>query len=86
MPFCLKNAKATYQQLVNNIFEDQIGHNMEVYVDDMLIKIHARESHVEDLEDLHHPTQISYESESGQIHLRSDVREVPQIHDIPSRA
>ncbi|XP_077247219.1 uncharacterized protein LOC143886934 [Tasmannia lanceolata] len=38
MPFGLKNAGATYQRLVNKLFQNQIGHNMEVYVDDMLVK------------------------------------------------
>ncbi|KAL5779170.1 hypothetical protein ACOSQ2_009907 [Xanthoceras sorbifolium] len=38
MPFGLKNAGATYQRLVNRMFEGQIGRNMEVYVDDMLTK------------------------------------------------
>ncbi|KAL0455573.1 UNVERIFIED_CONTAM: hypothetical protein Slati_0896500 [Sesamum latifolium] len=38
MPFGLKNAGATYQILVNKIFRPQLGRNMEVYVDDMLVK------------------------------------------------
>jgi hypothetical protein len=38
MPFSLKNAGATYQRLVNKMFQAQIGRNMEVYVDDMLVK------------------------------------------------
>ncbi|KAL0463124.1 UNVERIFIED_CONTAM: Retrovirus-related Pol polyprotein from transposon opus [Sesamum latifolium] len=38
MPFGLKNAGATYQRLVDRIFRPQIGRNVEVYVDDMLVK------------------------------------------------
>ena len=38
MPFGLKNVGATYQRLVNHIFRPQIGRNVEVYVDDMLVK------------------------------------------------
>ena len=38
MPFGLKNAGETYQQLVNHMFKELIGVNMEVYVDDMLVK------------------------------------------------
>ena len=38
MPFGLKNAGATYQRLVNHMFRPQIGRNIEVYVDDMLVK------------------------------------------------
>ena len=38
MPFRLKNEGATYQRLVNKMFSKQIGRNMEVYVDNMLVK------------------------------------------------
>ena len=38
MPFGLKNIGAMYQRLVNQMFNKQIGRNMEVYVDDMLVK------------------------------------------------
>ena len=38
MPFGLKNAGETYQRLVNHMFHPQIGRNVEVYVDDMLVK------------------------------------------------
>lgn len=38
MPFGLKNAGATYQRLVNHMFRPQIGRNVKVYVDDMLVK------------------------------------------------
>ena len=33
MPFGLKNARATYQRLVNRMFSHHIGRNVEVYVD-----------------------------------------------------
>ena len=49
MPFGLKNASATYQRLVNQIFEKQIGRNVEVYVDDMLVKSKEEEDHLDDL-------------------------------------
>ena len=39
MPFGLKNARATYQRLVNKMFQKQIGASMEVYIDDMLVKL-----------------------------------------------
>lgn len=38
MPFWFKNAQAEFQQMVNNIFGDQISWNMEVYVDDIIWK------------------------------------------------
>ncbi|GKE53660.1 reverse transcriptase domain-containing protein [Tanacetum coccineum] len=40
MPFGLKNAATTYQRLVDKAFQKQIGRNLEVYVDDLVIKIH----------------------------------------------
>ena len=52
MPFGLKNAGATYQRLVNKIFKEQIGRNMEVYVDDMLVKSKSSRNHVADLEEI----------------------------------
>lgn len=48
MPFRLKNAGATYQRLVNRMFRDLIGKNMEVYVDDMLVKSKKADWHVQD--------------------------------------
>nr|GEX52800.1 reverse transcriptase domain-containing protein [Tanacetum cinerariifolium] len=36
MPFGLKNTGATYQRLVDKVFNNQLGQNLEAYVDDML--------------------------------------------------
>ena len=46
MPFGLKNAGATYQRLVNKMFQKQIGASMEVYIDDMLVKSTTAELHI----------------------------------------
>jgi hypothetical protein len=51
MPFGLKNAGATYQRLVNRMFEKQMGRNVEVYVDDMLVKSTKALDHVSDLKE-----------------------------------
>ena len=51
MPFGLKNAGATYQRLVNKMFSKQIDRNMEVYVDDMLIKSKEELAHVDNLKE-----------------------------------
>ncbi|KAL0301501.1 UNVERIFIED_CONTAM: Retrovirus-related Pol polyprotein from transposon [Sesamum radiatum] len=51
MLFGLKNAGATYQRLVDKIFQPQLGRNMEVYMDDMLVKSKEACSHVEHLEE-----------------------------------
>ena len=49
MPFGLKNAGATYQRLVNKMFNKKIGSNMEVYMDDMLVKIKEELTYLNDL-------------------------------------
>ena len=51
MPFGLKNAGATYQRLVNHMFRLQIGRNVEVYVDDMLVKSQDEGEHLNDLQE-----------------------------------
>ena len=51
MPFGLKNAGATYQRLVNKMFNKQIDKNMEVYVDDMLVKSKEELTHLDDLKE-----------------------------------
>ncbi|XP_050242153.1 uncharacterized protein LOC126691124 [Quercus robur] len=51
MPFGLKNAGATYQRLVNHMFRPQIGRNVEVYVDDMLVKSQDEGRHLDDLQE-----------------------------------
>ncbi|XP_073137071.1 uncharacterized protein [Henckelia pumila] len=49
MPFGLKNAGATYQRLMDKVFEQQIGKNIEVYVDDILIKTRTADQFITDL-------------------------------------
>ena len=49
MPFGLKNAGATYQRLMNKMFTHQIGRNLQVYVDDMLVKSLHEDDHLGDL-------------------------------------
>ena len=51
MPFGIKNVGATYQRLVNKMFNKQIGRNMEVYVDDMLVKSKKELAHLDDLKE-----------------------------------
>ena len=51
MSFKLKNARATYQRLVNKMFSKQIKRNIEVYVDDMLVKSKEESAHLDDLEE-----------------------------------
>ena len=49
MPFGLKNARSTYQQMMTKMFEPQLGKNVEVYIDDMVVKSKLVSEHVTDL-------------------------------------
>ncbi|GJR34517.1 reverse transcriptase domain-containing protein [Tanacetum coccineum] len=51
MPFGLKNVGATYQRLVYKAFQKQIGRNLEVYVDDMVIKSRMEQEIMRDIEE-----------------------------------
>ena len=49
MPFGLKNASSTYQRMMTRMFESQLGKNIEIYVDDMVIKSKMVLEHLGDL-------------------------------------
>ena len=51
MSFGLKNAGATYQRLMNKMFTHQIGRNVQVYVDDILVKSLRENNHLDDLQE-----------------------------------
>ncbi|GKB11544.1 reverse transcriptase domain-containing protein [Tanacetum coccineum] len=54
MPFGLKNADATYQRLVDKAFDSQVGRNIEVYIDDLVIKSHTEEKMLRDIDETFH--------------------------------
>ena len=49
--FRLKNTGAMYQRLMNKMFTHQIGRNVQVYVDDMLVKSLRKNDHLVDLQE-----------------------------------
>jgi len=49
MPFGLKNVGFTYQRMITRMFEPQLGKNIEVYIDDMVVKSKVVFEHVGDL-------------------------------------
>ena len=49
MPFGLKNVSATYQRAMNVIFHDMLGHHMEIYIDDIVVKSKRANKHVDHL-------------------------------------
>ena len=49
MLFGLKNAGSTYQRMMTRMFEPQLGKNIEIYVDDMVVKSKVVSGHLGDL-------------------------------------
>lgn len=77
MPFGFENVGATYQHLTYNVFANQIGRNVEVYVDDMVIKIHNEATLLCGIEEtfqtlmkaqiMHNPGKCTFRVEEGQF-------------------
>ena len=49
MLFGLKNIGSTYQRIMTRMFESQLGKNIEIYIDDMVVKSKMVSEHVGDL-------------------------------------
>jgi hypothetical protein len=77
MPFGLKNAGATYQQMMQNCLGSQIGCNIQVYIDDMVITTRKEESLISNLAETFdnlnryklklNPTKCSFDVSAGQL-------------------
>ena len=52
MPFRLKNAGSTYQRMMTRMFKPKLSKNIEVYIDDMVVKSKVVSEHVGDLRDI----------------------------------
>nr|GEW58961.1 reverse transcriptase domain-containing protein [Tanacetum cinerariifolium] len=52
MSFGLKNARATYQRLVDDAFKSQIGQNLEAYVNDMVVKSKSEREMIVDVAEI----------------------------------
>ena len=51
MPFGLKNIGVTYQRAATALFHDIMHREVEVYVDDMMVKSKTRDGHFEALDE-----------------------------------
>ena len=51
MSFRLKNVKATYQRAIQMCLDQQIGRNVEAYIDDVVIKSRNADNLIADLEE-----------------------------------
>jgi len=49
MSFGLENVEPTYQRLMDQIFKGMLGRNVEVYVDDIVVKSDSCRQHIQDL-------------------------------------
>ncbi|RVW78015.1 Retrovirus-related Pol polyprotein from transposon 17.6 [Vitis vinifera] len=73
MPFGLKNAGATYQRAATTLFHDMIHRDVEVYVDDMIVKSRDRSDHLAALERIRqfrlrlNPKKCTFEVTSGKL-------------------
>jgi hypothetical protein len=77
MPFGLKNAGASYQRMMQNCLRSQIGRNIQVYIDDVVITTRKEESLISDLEETFdnmnryklklNPTKCSFSVSAGQL-------------------
>jgi hypothetical protein len=77
MPFDLKNTGATYQRMMPNCLGSQIGHNIQVYIDDVVITTRKEESLISDLVETFdnlnmyklklNPTKFSFGVSVGQL-------------------
>ena len=86
MPFGLKNAGETYQRAVIALFHDMMHKEVEVYVDDMMVKSETREGHFEALDNFLarlekynlrlNPKKCIFEVTSGKLlgHIVSETR------------
>ena len=51
MSFGLKNARATYQRVIQMCLDQQIGRNIEAYINDMVVKSKTTDNLIADLEE-----------------------------------
>ena len=52
MSFDLKNVWAIYQWMMTRMFEPQLGKNIEIYIDDMVVKSKTESKNINDLGDI----------------------------------
>ena len=48
MHFGLRNTGVTYHRMMTRMFEPQLGKNIEIYIDDMVVKSKLESEHIND--------------------------------------
>ena len=66
-PFGLKNIGATYKQVMNTIFHEQIHKTVECYVDDIAVKSHDKGDQLANLKRVFDIMRASIEVESNKV-------------------
>nr|GEV99875.1 hypothetical protein [Tanacetum cinerariifolium] len=84
MPFRLKNAGATYQRLVDKAFQKQIGQNLEVYVDHLVIKSSTEQIVIRDIEETFKILKEINMKLNPKMHLWNERGHVSGIVELPT--
>nr|GEY53862.1 reverse transcriptase domain-containing protein [Tanacetum cinerariifolium] len=83
MPFGLKNVGATYQRLMDKAFDSQIGRNIEVYVDDLVVKSYTEAEMLRDIDETFRTQETSTVFPSASYH--GHYRSTHQANNVSSR-
>ncbi|GKB53519.1 reverse transcriptase domain-containing protein [Tanacetum coccineum] len=78
----LKNAGATYQQLMDKAFDSQVGRNIEVYVDDLVIKSHTEAKMIRDINETPEGIKLCPDKTESVLQLPSPrtIKEVQSLN------
>jgi len=80
MPFGLKNVRVTYQRATNLIFHDLIGRNIEVYIDDVVVRLPNFDKHLSDMEQaIKRIRAHELKKESKGMHFSNNDKSFPRI-------
>ncbi|GAU43183.1 hypothetical protein TSUD_301490 [Trifolium subterraneum] len=85
MPFGLKNAGATYQRLMDRVFADQIGKNLEVHIDDVVVKTEEEGDHDKDLADILGSGNRGKSREMSSHHRHEEPTSVKEVQQLTGR-
>lgn len=86
VPFGLKNVSAMNQRLVNHLCEEQIGCNMEVYVENIVVKSREPEHHIANLHDAFHClATIQNEAQLDKVHIQSGFEKIHGLQCLQTR-
>ena len=81
MSFGLKNIGATYQRAIQMCLDQQIGRNVEAYIDDVVVKSKTSNELIANLkETFTNLNKVPMEVEPFKVHLWSSIRYTTGLH------